>query len=70
MIITKEEQIKIINKWHTKEKSTRDLLCFLEGMEAFRKLLEDKDKAEKEQIKHYEKLHKHYDEKHQVESSK
>jgi len=70
MIITKEEQIKIINKWHTKEKSTRDLLCFLEGMEAFRQLLEDKVKAEKEQKEHYEKLHKHYDEKHQVESSK
>ena len=63
MIITKEEQIKIINKWHTKEKSTRDLLCFLEGMEAFRQLLEDKVKAEKEQKEHYEKLHKYYDEK-------
>ena len=52
MIITKEEQIKIINKWHTKEKSTRDLLCFLEGMEAFRQLLEDKVKVEKEQKEH------------------
>jgi len=70
MIITKEEQIKIINKWHTKEKSTRDLLCFLEGMEAFRQLLEDKVKAEKEQKEHLEKLHKHYDEKYQVESPK
>lgn len=70
MIITEEEQIRIMEKWNTKEKSARDLLCFFEGMEAFRKLLEDKDKAEKEQIKHYEKLHKHYDEKYQVESPK
>ena len=70
MIITEEEQIRIIEKWNTKEKSARDLLCFFEGMEAFRQLLEDKVKAEKEQKEHYEKLHKHYDEKHQVESSK
>ena len=70
MIITEEEQIRIIEKWNTKEKSARDLLCFFEGMEAFRQLLEDKVKAEKEQKEHYEKLHKHYDEKYQVESSK
>jgi len=70
MIITEEEQIRIMEKWNTKEKSARDLLCFFEGMGAFRKLLENKYKAEKEQIKHLEKLHKHYDEKHQVESPK
>ena len=70
MIITEEEQIRIMDKWNTKEKSARDLLCFFEGMAAFRQLLEDKGKAEKEQKEHLEKLHKHYDEKHQVESSK
>jgi len=70
MIITEEEQIRIIVEWNTKEKSTRDLLCFLDGMRALSKLIEDKVKAEKEQIKHYEKLHKHYDKIHQVESSK
>ena len=63
MIITKEEQIKIIDKWHTKEKSARDLLCFFEGMQAFRKLLAEKDKAEKEQKEHFEKLQEHYDSK-------
>ena len=63
MIITEEEQIRIIEKWNTKEKSTRDLLCFFEGMIAVWKLLAEKNKAEKEQKEHLEKLHKHYDEK-------
>jgi len=63
MIITTEEQIKIFDKWNTKEKSARDLLCFFEGMKAFMQLLEDKNKAETEQKEHYEKLHKHYDSK-------
>ena len=49
MIITTEEQIRIIDKWNTKEKSTRDLLCFYEGMEALCKLIAEKDKAEKKQ---------------------
>ncbi len=34
MIITKEQQQRVIDNWNTEEKSTRDLLCFLEGMEA------------------------------------
>ena len=63
MIITEEEQIRIMEKWNTKEKSARDLLCFFEGMGAFRKLLEDKYKAATKQIEHLEKLHKHYEEK-------
>ena len=70
MIITNEEQIRIIEKWNTKEKSTRDLLCFFEGMIAVWKLLAEKNKAEKEQKEHLEKLHKHYDELYQVESPK
>ena len=49
MIITREEQIGIIDKWNTEEKSTRDLLCFYEGMEAVWKLIAEKDKAEKKQ---------------------
>jgi hypothetical protein len=49
MFITTEEQIRIIDKWNTEEKSTRDLLCFYEGMEAVWKLIAEKDKAEKKQ---------------------
>ena len=49
MIITREEQIRIIDKWNTEEKSTRDLLCFYEGMEALWKLIAEKDRAEKKQ---------------------
>jgi len=52
-----------MEKWNTKEKSARDLLCFFEGMQAVWKLLAEKNKAAKKQQKHYEKLHKHYDEK-------
>ena len=68
MIITTEEQEKIIEKWNTKEKSTRDFICFLDGMKALSKLLEDKEDLEKKE--HLEKLRKLYDEKHQVESPK
>ena len=39
MIITKEQQQRVIDNWDTEEKSTRDLLCFLEGMEAMIALL-------------------------------
>ena len=48
MIITKEAQERVIDKWNTEEKSTRDLLCFLEGMEAQIALLIkiEKDKNE------------------------
>ena len=63
MIITEEEQIRIIEKWNTKEKSARDLLCFFEGMIAVWKLLEDKDKAATKQIEHFEQLQEHYDSK-------
>jgi len=34
MIITTEAQQRIIENWNTEDKSTRDLLCFFEGMEA------------------------------------
>ena len=63
MIITEEEQKRIIEKWNTKGKSTRDFLCYLEGMKAVWQLLEKKNKAETEQKEHYEKLHEHYDSK-------
>ena len=70
MIITEKEQIRIMDKWNTKEKSARDLLCFFEGMEAMWTLVTDTDKAAKKQKEHLEKLHKHYDELYQVESPK
>ena len=43
MNITTKEQIRIIDKWNTEKKSTRDLLCFYEGMEAVCKLIAEKD---------------------------
>ena len=52
MIITKEAQMKIIYKWNTDEKTTRDLLCFFEGMESVFDLIE---KNKKDLIDFYEK---------------
>ena len=39
MIITKEAQERIIDKWNTENKSLSELISFMEGMEAMIKLI-------------------------------
>ena len=52
MIITKEAQERIIDKWNSQaDRSTRDLLCFVEGMESVFALIE---KNRKDLIDFYE----------------
>ena len=48
MIISTISQEKIIDKWNTKDKTTRDLICFMEGMEAVFALIEKKTKDSKD----------------------
>ena len=47
MIITTEAQERIIDKWNTDDKSTREFIAFMEGMEALFAFMEkykkDKD---------------------------
>ena len=47
MIITKEAQERIIDKWNTENKSLSELISFMEGMEAvfafMEKYKKDKD---------------------------
>ena len=46
MIITKEEQVRIINKWDKQDKSSKEFIAFVEGMEALFAFMEKKRKDE------------------------
>ena len=46
MIITTEAQERIIDKWNTDDKSTREFIAFMEGMEALFAFMEKKRKDE------------------------
>mgnify|MGYP003680556285 CR=1 FL=1 len=46
MIITKEAQERIIDKWKTDDKSTREFIAFMEGMKALFAFMEKKRKDE------------------------
>ena len=46
MIITKEAQERIIDKWNTENKSLSELISFMEGMEAVFVFMEKKRKDE------------------------
>jgi len=71
MIITEEEQEKILNNYKNKyPNEISQWIGFIDGMNAMWDLVIETDKADKKQKKHIEKLTKLYDEKHQVESPK
>mgnify|MGYP003679521196 CR=1 FL=1 len=46
MIITTEEQVRIINKWDKQDKSSKEFIAFVEGMEALFAFMEKKRKDE------------------------
>ena len=71
MIITEEEQETVVEKYRNSYPANFDkILGFKDGMQAVWKLLAEKNKAEKEQKEHLEKLHKHYDEKYNCKKIK
>jgi hypothetical protein len=46
MVITKEEQVGIIDKWDKQDKSSKEFIAVMEGMEAVFAFMEKKRKDE------------------------